>query len=156
LRRVSEGATDLGLETLYFHFGRYLLIGSSRPGTMAANLQGIWNDQLAPSWDSKFTININTEMNYWPAEVCNLSELHEPLFDLIDNARADGDARADEDCSVGAGAHRARVSAERGGGKPGGSAAPDRSWVRPRVWPGGHRGARGAAIGCPPAAGLRL
>jgi alpha-L-fucosidase 2 len=57
---------------------------------MAANLQGIWNDQLNPSWDSKYTININIEMNYWPAEVCNLSELHQPLFDLIDNAREDG------------------------------------------------------------------
>lgn len=90
LRRVQAGATDLALETLYFQFGRYLLMASSRPGTLAANLQGIWNDKLEPSWDSKFTININTEMNYWPAEVCNLSELHEPLFDLIDNAREDG------------------------------------------------------------------
>jgi len=90
LKRVEQGATDLALETLYFQFGRYLLIAGSRPGTMAANLQGIWNDQLAPSWDSKYTININTEMNYWPAEVCNLSELHEPLFDLLDNAREDG------------------------------------------------------------------
>jgi alpha-L-fucosidase 2 len=90
LKRVEQGATDVALEALYFQFGRYLLIASSRPGSMAANLQGIWNDQLHPSWDSKYTININTEMNYWPAEVCNLSELHEPLFDLIDNARADG------------------------------------------------------------------
>jgi alpha-L-fucosidase 2 len=90
LKRVQEGATDLDLEALYFQFGRYLLISSSRPGTMAANLQGKWNYQLAPSWDSKYTININTEMNYWPAEVCNLSELHEPLFDLIENAREDG------------------------------------------------------------------
>jgi alpha-L-fucosidase 2 len=90
LKRVEQGATDLALEALYFQFGRYLLIASSRPGTMAANLQGIWNEQLAPSWDSKYTININTEMNYWPAEVCNLSELHEPLFDLLDNAREDG------------------------------------------------------------------
>ena len=57
---------------------------------MAANLQGKWNEQMQPSWDSKYTININTEMNYWPAEVCSLSELHEPLFDLIDNAREDG------------------------------------------------------------------
>ena len=57
---------------------------------MPANLQGIWNDSLAPSWDSKYTININTEMNYWPAEVTNLSEMHEPLFDLVDNARANG------------------------------------------------------------------
>ncbi len=90
LRRVQAGETDLGLESLYFQFGRYLLMACSRPGTMAANLQGIWNDKLAPSWDSKFTININTEMNYWPAEVTNLSELHEPLFDLLENARADG------------------------------------------------------------------
>jgi alpha-L-fucosidase 2 len=90
LNRVQAGATDFALETLYFQYGRYLLMGSSRPGTMAANLQGIWNDQLAPPWESKYTININTEMNYWPAEVCNLSELHEPLFDLIDRAREDG------------------------------------------------------------------
>ncbi len=90
LQRVQSGAPDPQLEALYFHFGRYLLISSSRPGTMAANLQGIWNDSLAPSWDSKYTININTEMNYWPAEVCNLSELHEPLFDLLDSARAEG------------------------------------------------------------------
>ena len=90
LKRVQEGATDLALETLYFQFGRYLLISSSRPGSMAANLQGIWNDQLQPPWDSKYTININTEMNYWLAEVCNLSELHEPLFNLIENARVDG------------------------------------------------------------------
>jgi alpha-L-fucosidase 2 len=90
LRRVAAGETDLALEALYFQFGRYLLIASSRPGTMPANLQGIWNDQLQPSWDSKYTININTEMNYWPAEVTNLSELHEPLFDLIDRAREDG------------------------------------------------------------------
>lgn len=90
LKRVAAGEADLALDALYFQFGRYLLIASSRPGTMAANLQGIWNDKMAPSWDSKFTININTEMNYWPAEVCNLSELHEPLFDLIENARVDG------------------------------------------------------------------
>lgn len=90
LKRVQAGATDLQLETLYFQFGRYLLMASSRPGTLPANLQGIWNDKLAPSWDSKFTININTEMNYWPAEMANLSELHEPLFDLVEKAREDG------------------------------------------------------------------
>ena len=81
---------DPQLAALYFQFGRYLLISSSRPGSMAATLQGIWNDQLTPSWDSKYTININTEMNYWPAEVANLSELHEPLFDLVEAAREDG------------------------------------------------------------------
>ena len=68
---------------LYFQFGRYLLIASSRPGTQPANLQGIWNDRLDPPWDGKWTVNINTEMNYWPAELCNLSDCHDPLFDLI-------------------------------------------------------------------------
>lgn len=74
---------DPQLAALYFQFGRYLLISSSQPGTQPANLQGIWNKELSAPWDSKYTININTEMNYWPAEVTNLSELHEPLFDLI-------------------------------------------------------------------------
>lgn len=90
LNRVKAGGTDTTLEALYFQFGRYLLIASSRPGTMAANLQGLWNDRLEPLWESKYTININTEMNYWLAEVCNLAELHEPLFDLLDYAREDG------------------------------------------------------------------
>jgi alpha-L-fucosidase 2 len=90
LARVKAGTPDLALEALHFQFGRYLLISSSRPGTMPANLQGLWNDSLTPPWDSKYTININTEMNYWPAEVTNLPELHEPLFDLIENAREDG------------------------------------------------------------------
>jgi alpha-L-fucosidase 2 len=90
LKRVEQGLADPALEALYFQFGRYLLISSSRPGSMAANLQGIWNQDFEPSWESKYTININTEMNYWPAEVTNLSELHEPLFDLIDNALDDG------------------------------------------------------------------
>jgi alpha-L-fucosidase 2 len=90
LKRVAAGAQDLHLIEQYFQFGRYLLISCSRPGAMAATLQGLWNDKLDPSWDSKYTININTEMNYWPAEVTNLSELHEPLFDLLDLARPDG------------------------------------------------------------------
>ena len=90
LAQVRKGAPDIGLEALHFQFGRYLLISSSRPGDLAANLQGIWNDSLAPSWDSKYTVNINTEMNYWPAEVTNLPEMHEPLFDLVDKARPDG------------------------------------------------------------------
>ncbi|MCX6955141.1 MAG: glycoside hydrolase family 95 protein [Verrucomicrobia bacterium] len=71
---------DPHLAALYFQFGRYLLISSSQPGTQPANLQGIWNDKLLPSWDSKYTVNINTEMNYWPAETTNLAELHEPLI----------------------------------------------------------------------------
>ncbi|PYT18429.1 MAG: alpha-L-fucosidase [Acidobacteria bacterium] len=90
LDRLAGGAADPQLIVLYFQFGRYLLISSSRPGGLPATLQGLWNDSLAPPWDSKYTININTEMNYWPAEVCNLSEMHQPLFDLIDMARVDG------------------------------------------------------------------
>ena len=89
-RAFKAGAADDDLFALYFQYGRYLLIASSRPGSMAANLQGKWNDSLTPAWGSKYTININTEMNYWPAETCNLSELHEPLFDLIETAREDG------------------------------------------------------------------
>jgi len=76
--------TDNYLVATYFQFGRYLLISSSQPDNMnPANLQGIWNDKMFPSWDSKYTTNINLEMNYWPSEVCNLTELNEPLFKLI-------------------------------------------------------------------------
>jgi alpha-L-fucosidase 2 len=71
------------LLTLLFNYGRYLLIASSRPGSLPANLQGIWNQDFLPAWDAKFTININTEMNYWIAEKCGLAECHQPLFDLL-------------------------------------------------------------------------
>ena len=74
---------DPELVSMYFQFGRYLLISSSQPGGQPANLQGIWNESTNPAWDSKYTININTEMNYWPAEKCNLSELHEPLINMV-------------------------------------------------------------------------
>jgi alpha-L-fucosidase 2 len=90
LKKVQGGGKDDDLFALYFQYGRYLLIASSRPGSMAANLQGKWNESLAPAWGSKYTININTEMNYWPVETTNLSELHEPLFDLIEKGREDG------------------------------------------------------------------
>ena len=89
LKQIAD-TTDPSLATLYFQFGRYLLIASSRPGCQPANLQGIWNDSLKPPWESKYTVNINTEMNYWPAEVCNLSECHEPLFSLIADCAASG------------------------------------------------------------------
>jgi alpha-L-fucosidase 2 len=79
----SKEANDPQLLALYIQYGRYLLISSSRPGTQPANLQGIWNDQLAPAWDSKWTVNINTEMNYWPVEVANLAECQEPLYNMI-------------------------------------------------------------------------
>ena len=78
-----RGSADLGMVALLFNYGRYLLISSSQPGGQPANLQGIWNDKKNAPWDSKYTININAEMNYWPAEVCNLSETAEPLFSMI-------------------------------------------------------------------------
>ena len=74
---------DPSFVTLYYQFGRYLLISSSQPGGQPANLQGIWNGNMKPAWDSKYTININTEMNYWPAEKTNLSEMHSPLLKMI-------------------------------------------------------------------------
>jgi len=75
---------------LYFQFGRYLLIASSRPGDLPANLQGVWNDSMSPPWDADYHLNINLQMNYWPAEVTNLAELHEPLFDFLDSLREPG------------------------------------------------------------------
>ena len=81
---------DPSLVALLFQYGRYLLISSSRPGSQPANLQGIWNDRLAPPWDSKYTININTEMNYWPAEMTNLAECAEPLFAMVEDLTQTG------------------------------------------------------------------
>jgi alpha-L-fucosidase 2 len=83
-------ANDPGLAALVFQYGRYLMIASSREGGQPANLQGIWNESLKPPWDSKFTCNINTEMNYWPAEVANLAECHAPLFDALDELMISG------------------------------------------------------------------
>lgn len=94
LRRVQGGAEDLGLLELYFQYGRYLLLGSSRPGDMAANLQGLWNDTMYAPWSADYHININIQMNYWPAEVTNLSECHEPFFSLIENLAANGARQA--------------------------------------------------------------
>jgi alpha-L-fucosidase 2 len=88
--KASPLENDPALAALHFQYGRYLLIASSRPGSQPANLQGVWNEELNPPWESKYTLNINAEMNYWPAEVCNLSETHEPLFDLIDDLTISG------------------------------------------------------------------
>ncbi len=96
LRRVSAGANDLGLQTLYFQFARYLLIGSSRPGGLPANLQGLWASAIDNPWGSKWTINANTEMNYWIAEPANLADLHTPLFDLLDMVRHPGSGTGSE------------------------------------------------------------
>lgn len=97
LERFKNGEEDLGLITLYFHYGRYLLISSSRSGSEPVNLQGIWNEEVRPPWSSNYTININTEMNYWPAEVCNLSECHEPLLNMIKDLSISGKKTAKEE-----------------------------------------------------------
>ena len=81
---------DNQLGALYFNYGRYLMISASRPGSQPMNLQGIWNEDMWPAWGCRFTVNINTQMNYWPAESCNLSECHLPLFDLIERMRPNG------------------------------------------------------------------
>lgn len=94
LKRYSKGENDFALETLYFQYGRYLMISSSRPGGQPANLQGKWNNQLRPPWSSNYTVNINTEMNYWPVEVCNLTEMAEPLLRFINNLQATGEITA--------------------------------------------------------------
>jgi len=88
--KLSGLTNDPALATLYFQYGRYLLIASSRAGGQPANLQGLWNDLLDPPWESKWTLNINCEMNYWPVEVCNLGECHAPLFGLIDDLAISG------------------------------------------------------------------
>ena len=93
LAALTGGGVDDDLLATHFDLGRHLLHSSSRPGTQAANLQGIWNESFTPAWDSKFTTNINVEMNYWPAEVAALADAHDALFDLID--RGQGHRRGD-------------------------------------------------------------
>ena len=90
LRRVQAGEHDPALVALHFQYGRYLLISSSRPGTLPATLQGIWNDRIAPPWFCGWHFDINVQMNYWLAETANLSECHEPFIDLIDGLRVNG------------------------------------------------------------------
>ncbi|MCG7381687.1 glycoside hydrolase family 95 protein [Paenibacillus sp. ACRRY] len=89
-RLKKNGAEDLGMLELLFHYGRYLLIASSRPGSQPANLQGIWNNDVRPPWSSNWTLNINAQMNYWLAEAGNLSDCHEPLFEFIGNLAHNG------------------------------------------------------------------
>lgn len=94
LRKFESRGDDRALCELIFHYGRYLIISASRPGTQPTNLQGIWNKELRAPWSSNYTININTQMNYWPLEICNLSELHEPLFTLIQGLMQTGEHTA--------------------------------------------------------------
>lgn len=90
LERIKAGAVDPGLEALLFQYGRYLLIGSSRPGTNPANLQGLWNQHIEAPWNADYHLNINLQMNYWLADMTNLSELNQPLFDFIDRLVVSG------------------------------------------------------------------
>ena len=96
LNAVKQGKQDLGLVALYFQYGRYLLMSSSRPGNMPANLQGIWNDKISAPWNADYHININMQMNYWVAEVCNLSECHQPFFDFVERLVPSGKKTAKE------------------------------------------------------------
>jgi len=96
LFNYSEGVKDPSFETLYFQFSRYLLISCSRPGGPAANLQGIWNKEIRPPWSSNYTTNINVQMNYWPAEAANLSEMQLPFISFIKNAAVTGQVTAKE------------------------------------------------------------
>lgn len=96
LEAYTAGGDDDGLEALYFQYGRYLLISSSRTVGAPANLQGIWNKELRPPWSSNYTININTQMNYWPAEVTNLSEMHAPVYNLVKALSVTGRTTAKE------------------------------------------------------------
>ena len=94
LEAVRNGANDPGLAVLYFQFGRYLLISSSRPGGLPANLQGLWNEHMHAPWNSDYHTNINLQMNYWPAEVTNLAECHLPLFDYMEGLVSSGERTA--------------------------------------------------------------
>ncbi len=125
----EEANRDNGLMELYFNFGRYLMISGSRPGSQPLNLQGIWNKDMWPAWGSKFTVNINTEMNYWPAESCNLSECHEPLFDLLERVCVNGRRMAKEMYGIDKGFvshHNTDIW---------GDAAPQDEWIPATLWP---------------------
>lgn len=130
LERVKHGEQDLDLVSLYFQYGRYLLIASSRPGSLPANLQGLWNKDFHPPWGSKYTININTQMNYWPAEVCHLAECHLPLFDLIERMREPGRVTAREmyNCRGFVAHHNTDIWADT---------APQDVWIPATYWPMG-------------------
>jgi len=95
LSRQGASGNDQELQVLYYQFGRYLMIAGSRPGSQPSNLQGIWNDHVQPPWGSNYTVNANTQMNYWPAESTNLSELHQPLLDFIGRLAINGKKTAE-------------------------------------------------------------
>lgn len=122
---------DPGLAATLFHYGRYLLAASSRPGTQAANLQGIWNNQILPPWGSEYTTNINTQMNYWPAEACNLADCARPLFALVDELGHTGKAIATAHYGTRGSCAHHNVDIWRNAGPVDG----DASWA---LWPMAH------------------
>ncbi|MBR1650356.1 MAG: glycoside hydrolase family 95 protein [Lachnospiraceae bacterium] len=132
IKRLGEEDTDDNkLMELYFNFGRYLMISGSRPGCQPLNLQGIWNKDMWPAWGSKYTVNINAQMNYWPAESCNLSECHEPLFDLLERVAVNGRKTAEEMYGVTEGYvchHNTDIW---------GDTAPQDKWIPATIWPSG-------------------
>jgi alpha-L-fucosidase 2 len=136
LKQFASKPIDQQLAVLYYQFGRYLMIAASRPGSRPSNLQGIWNDHVQPPWGSNYTTNINTEMNYWPAENTNLSECHQPLFNFLNELSVNGQAtaRANYDIKEGWTAHHnsdlwAKTS------PPGGFEWDPRSTPRWSCWP---------------------
>ena len=130
LERMKQGKEDNGLISLYFQYGRYLLMSSSRKGGLPANLQGIWNGQWQPPWGSKYTININTEMNYWLAEKCNLSECHLPLFEHMERMKPHGEETAKKmyGCKGWVAHHNTDIW---------GDTAPQDMWMPATIWPMG-------------------
>jgi alpha-L-fucosidase 2 len=138
LIKYHEGNNDHDLIALYFQFGRYLMIASSRIGTPPANLQGIWNRHVQPQWGSNYTININTQMNFWPAEITNLSELHHSLFDFMEGLAVNGAETAKVNYGINSGwlaHHNSDVWAKTS--PPGGSDWDTRSSPRWSAWPMG-------------------
>lgn len=136
MRRFNQGTNDNHLQTLYYQFGRYLLIACSRPGSPPANLQGMWNDHVQPPWGSNYTTNINTEMNYWLAETTNLSECHEPLLDFIDKLAVNGKETARINYGINEGwcaHHNSDIWAKTS--PPGGYEWDPRSQARWACWP---------------------
>lgn len=130
LEAFKNGGNDNKLAEMYYNFSRYLMISGSREGTLPLNLQGIWNKDMWPAWGGKYTININTEMNYWGAEIQNLSECHTPLFDHIERMRENGRVTAREmyGCKGAVCHHNTDIW---------GDTAPQDRWMPATVWPMG-------------------
>lgn len=130
INACKNGAEDIALSEMYFNFSRYLMISGSREGTLPLNLQGIWNKDMWPAWGGKYTININTEMNYWGAEMQNLSECHMPLFDHIERMRENGRVTA-------AKMYHCRGTVCHHNTDIWGDTAPQDKWLPGTLWPMG-------------------